>query len=82
MQLCYVQVSQGGVGLYKMFHADLHNKHFNLACKQTALGCCCAFADGITLGLAERAGVFRLAQYGPINSLSIRKNEVLLAVQL
>lgn len=39
-------------------------------------------ADGITLGLAERSGVFRLAQYGPINSLSIRKNEVLLAVQL
>lgn len=39
-------------------------------------------ADGITLGLAERSGVFRLAQYGPINSLSIRKNEVILAVQL
>ena len=37
--------------------------------------------DGIVLGLAERAGVFRLAQYGPINSLSIRKNEVLLSVQ-
>ena len=39
-------------------------------------------ADGITLGLAERAGMFRLAQYGPINSLSIRKNEVILTVQL
>lgn len=39
-------------------------------------------ADGISLGLAERAGMFRLAQYGPINSLSIRKNEVLLTVQL
>lgn len=38
--------------------------------------------DGISLGLAERAGMFRLAQYGPINSLSIRKNEVLLTVQL
>lgn len=38
--------------------------------------------DGITLGLAERAGMFRLAQYGPINSLSIRKNEVILTVQL
>ena len=42
----------------------------------------CVFADGIKLGLAERSGVFRLAQYGPINSLSIRKNEVLLTVQL
>ncbi|KAL3160470.1 hypothetical protein ABBQ32_010787 [Trebouxia sp. C0010 RCD-2024] len=39
-------------------------------------------SDGINLGLAERSGVFRLAQYGPINSLSIRKNEVILAVQL
>ena len=39
-------------------------------------------ADGIKLGLAERAGMFRLAQYGPINSLSIRKNEVMLSVQL
>ncbi|DBA82532.1 TPA: hypothetical protein ACH3X2_000752 [Trebouxia sp. C0005] len=38
--------------------------------------------DGITLGLAERAGMFRLAQYGPINSLSVRKNEVILTVQL
>lgn len=39
-------------------------------------------SDGINLGLAERAGMFRLAQYGPINSLSIRKNEVMLSVQL
>ena len=45
------------------------------------IGCVWA-ADGITLGLAERAGMFRLAQYGPINSLSIRKNEVILTVQL
>lgn len=41
---------------------------------------CCA--DGITLSVAERAGVFRLAQYGPINSLSTRTNEIMLAVQL
>lgn len=46
-------------------------------CDQSA-----CIADGIKLALAERTGVFRLAQYGPINSLSIRRNEIMLAVQL
>ena len=41
---------------------------------------CCA--DGLKLAEEEAAGAFRLAQYGPLNSLSTRVNEVLLRVLL
>ena len=37
-------------------------------------------ADGIELGEDEKRGVFRLAQYGQIHSLSDRLNEVMLKV--
>ncbi len=46
---------------------------------ESQLGCC---ADGLMLAGEEAAGAFRLAQYGPLNSLSTRVNEVLLRVQL
>ncbi|EIE23057.1 hypothetical protein COCSUDRAFT_53493 [Coccomyxa subellipsoidea C-169] len=39
-------------------------------------------SDGLMLAGEEAAGAFRLAQYGPLNSLSTRVNEVLLRVQL
>jgi hypothetical protein len=39
-------------------------------------------ADGLRLAEEEAAGAFRLAQYGPLNSLSTRVNEVLLRVLL
>ena len=38
------------------------------------------YADGLRLAEEEAAGAFRLAQYGPLNSLSTRVNEVLLRV--
>lgn len=37
-------------------------------------------AEGLKLAEEEAAGAFRLAQYGPLNSLSTRVNEVLLRV--
>ncbi|CAL8465489.1 g5025 [Coccomyxa elongata] len=37
-------------------------------------------SDGLKLAEEEAAGAFRLAQYGPLNSLSTRVNEVLLRV--
>ena len=39
-------------------------------------------ADGIQLGEDERNGVFRLAQYGQIYSLSSRLNELMLRVSV
>eukprot|EP00891_Asterochloris_glomerata_P009493 jgi/Astpho2/9493/Aster-01744 len=39
-------------------------------------------ADGIELGLQEQAGKFRLAQYGPLNSLKPRVNEIMLKVRV
>lgn len=39
-----------------------------------------ADADGLVEG--EEEGAFRLAQYGPLNSLSTRLNEVLLRVKI
>ena len=39
-------------------------------------------ADGLVLGEEEAAGGIRLGQYGPLNSLSTRINEVMLRVQL
>ncbi|KAK9903516.1 hypothetical protein WJX75_007851 [Coccomyxa subellipsoidea] len=39
-------------------------------------------SDGLRLAEEEAAGAFRLAQYGPLNSLSTRVNEVLLRVLL
>ena len=39
-----------------------------------------ADADGLIEG--EEGGAFRLAQYGPLNSLSTRLNEVLLRVKM
>lgn len=38
--------------------------------------------DGLQLAEAEAAGFFRLAQYGPLHSLSTRVNEIWLAVKL
>ena len=38
------------------------------------------FTDEVTLGAKEQAGAFRLAQYGPLNSLSTRLNEILLKI--
>lgn len=38
--------------------------------------------DGLQLADAEEGGVFRLAQYGPLHSLSTRINEIWLAVKL
>ena len=37
-------------------------------------------ADG--LGCSEDAAAFRLAQYGPLNSLSTRLNEVMVRVKM
>lgn len=37
-------------------------------------------ADGRQLAEAEEGGLFRLAQYGPVNSLSTRVNEIVLRV--
>ena len=42
----------------------------------------CPHADGIELGLQEQAGKFRLAQYGPLNSLKPRVNEIMLKVRV
>lgn len=39
-------------------------------------------ADGIELGEDERDGVFRLAQYGQIYTLSSRLNELMLRVSV
>ncbi|KAL4858942.1 hypothetical protein ACK3TF_001312 [Chlorella vulgaris] len=38
--------------------------------------------DGLPLAEAEAGGYFRLAQYGPLHSLSTRVNEIWLAVKL
>eukprot|EP00884_Botryococcus_braunii_P000055 jgi/Botrbrau1/1004/Bobra.114_1s0042.1 len=38
--------------------------------------------DGVELAEAEREGFFRLAQYGPLNSLSPRFNEIILRIAL
>lgn len=38
--------------------------------------------DGLQLAEAEQGGFFRLAQYGPLHSLSTRVNEIWLAVKL
>ncbi len=38
--------------------------------------------DGLQLGEAEAAGYIRLAQYGPLHSLSTRMNEIWLGVKL
>lgn len=38
--------------------------------------------DGLRLGEAEAGGYFRLAQYGPLHSLSTRMNEIWLGVRL
>lgn len=38
--------------------------------------------DGLQLAEAEAGGFFRLAQYGPLHSLSTRMNEIWLAVKL
>lgn len=38
--------------------------------------------DGLQLAEAEAGGYFRLAQYGPLHSLSTRVNEIWLAVKL
>jgi len=43
---------------------------------------CLLWADGIELGEEEKAGVFRLAQYGQIYSLSSRLNELMLRVSV
>ena len=42
--------------------------------------CGCDPADGLREG--EDAGGFRLAQYGPLNSLSTRLNEVMLRIEM
>ena len=39
-------------------------------------------ADGIELGIEEQAGKFRLAQYGPLNSLKPRRNEIMLKIRM
>ncbi|KAK9815546.1 hypothetical protein WJX72_005503 [[Myrmecia] bisecta] len=39
-------------------------------------------ADGIALAEDESAGAFRVAQYGPVNSLRERLNELMLGVRL
>ncbi len=39
-------------------------------------------ADGLQLADAEAGGFFRVAQYGPMNSLSTRVNELWLAVKI
>jgi hypothetical protein len=39
-------------------------------------------AEGLKLADDESEGAFRLAQYGPLHSLSTRVNEVLLRVQI
>lgn len=38
--------------------------------------------DGLVLAEAEAGGFFRLAQFGPLHSLSTRVNEIWLAVKL
>ena len=38
--------------------------------------------DGLALAEAEAGGYFRLAQYGPLHSLSTRVNEIWVAVKL
>lgn len=38
--------------------------------------------DGVQLAEAEAGGYFRLAQYGPLHSLSTRMNEIWVAVKL
>ena len=38
--------------------------------------------DGLALAEAEAEGYFRLAQYGPLHSLSTRVNEIWVAVKL
>lgn len=42
--------------------------------------CGCDSADGLREG--EDAGGFRLAQYGSLNSLSTRLNEVMLRIEM
>ena len=49
-------------------------------CLQQLVAALCR--DGLRLAEAEGAGYFRLAQYGPLNSLSTRINEIWLAVKL
>ena len=43
---------------------------------------CLLWSDGIELGEEERDGVFRLAQYGQIYSLTSRLNELMLRVSV
>ena len=45
-------------------------------------GLCLLPSDGIALGDEEQSGVFRLAQYGQIYSLSSRLNELMLRVSV
>lgn len=57
------------------------------ATKEACERCCAALRaalerDGLQLAEAEAGGYFRLAQYGPIHSLSNRLNEIWLAVKL
>jgi hypothetical protein len=44
--------------------------------------CITPAADGLKLADAETAGLFRLAQYGPLFSLATRVNEIWVAVAL
>ena len=55
--------------------APVHMLQRNMTCR-------CAAVDGLQLGDEESEGAFRLAQYGPLNSLSTRVNEVMLRVLL
>lgn len=38
-------------------------------------------ADGVSLAEAEAGGLFRVAQYGPVFSLSTRVNEMMLKIK-
>jgi hypothetical protein len=42
----------------------------------------CLQRDGLSLSDDEAAGVFRLAQYGPLHSLSTRVNEIWLSIKM
>ena len=57
------------------------------ATKEACERCCAELRaalqrDGLQLAEAESGGFFRLAQYGPLHSLTTRVNEIWLAVKL